>query len=39
MAMRHFGAAPSDTVIFEDSDAGIEAAMKSGAAVMRVMKF
>ena len=38
-AMEHFGIEPSDTVIFEDSDTGIEAAMRSGAAVMRVMKF
>lgn len=37
--MKHFDAAPSQTVIFEDSDVGIEAALKSGASVMRVMKF
>ena len=38
-AMKYFGAEPSDTVIFEDSDVGIESAMRSGAAVMRVMRF
>lgn len=39
MAMEHFGAAAQDTVIFEDSDVGIEAAMRSGASVLRVMRF
>ena len=38
MAMRHFDIPPERTVIFEDSEVGIEAAMRSGAAVMRVMR-
>ena len=36
MAMRHFNIPPERTVIFEDSEVGTEAAMRSGAAVMRV---
>lgn len=36
MAMRHFDIPPERTVIFEDSRVGTEAAMRSGAAVMKV---
>ncbi len=36
MAMERFGIPPEKTVIFEDSAVGIEAAKRSGAAVMKV---
>ena len=39
LAMKQYGAAPKDTVIFEDSDVGIEAAYATGASVFRVMMF
>lgn len=35
-AMRREGCAPSETLIFEDSDIGLEAARRSGAAYIRV---
>jgi HAD superfamily hydrolase (TIGR01509 family) len=38
-AMAHFGAAPQDTMIFEDSAPGVEAARRSGAAVFVCEKF
>ena len=38
-AMKHFNISASDTVIFEDSDVGIEAARASGASVFAVEKF
>lgn len=38
-AMEHFGVSPEDTVIFEDSDVGIEAANASGARVMKIYSF
>ena len=34
--MEHFGVSPQDTVIFEDSDIGLEAARASGAWVLKV---
>ena len=39
MAMKHFGAVPERTVIFEDSEVGIQAAEATGATVMVVRKF
>lgn len=39
LAMKHFGVSPEDTVIFEDSDVGIEAARASGAAVFVADRF
>ena len=39
LAMERSGAKPENTVIFEDSDAGVEAAQRSGAAVFRVCAF
>ncbi len=39
MAMEHFGVSPEDTVIFEDSDTGIEAAMARGANVIKILRF
>lgn len=39
IAMKHFGAAPEDTIIFEDSEVGIMAARATGATVMAVKKF
>ena len=39
MAMEHFGVLPENTVIFEDSDVGIEAARRSGATVFAVERF
>lgn len=39
LAMEHFGVTPEDTVIFEDSDVGIEAARASGAAVFVADRF
>lgn len=38
-AMAHFGAAPADTLIFEDSAPGLAAAYASGAAVFKVERF
>lgn len=39
MAMAHFGAGPADTVIFEDSQTGLEAARRTGASVLSVIQF
>lgn len=39
LAMAAFSAMPEDTVIFEDSDEGVAAAMASGASVVRVVRF
>ena len=39
MAMKHFDIPPERTVVFEDSEVGIEAAVRCGASVLRVMKF
>lgn len=39
LAMKHFNICAEDTVIFEDSDVGIEAAKRSGASVIRIMDF
>ncbi len=39
MAMRDFGIEPEDTVIFEDSKVGLEAAYATGAAVIKIEKF
>lgn len=39
LAMGKFHAQPEDTIIFEDSDVGIEAALLTGAAVMRIKQF
>lgn len=39
LAIRHFGVRPEDTIIFEDSDVGIQAAQATGAAVMVVGRF
>ena len=38
-AIEYFEANPSDVVIFEDSDVGVEAARKTGATVYIVDKF
>lgn len=38
-AMQFFGAAPEETIIFEDSDVGLEAAQKSGAFYYRTYRF
>lgn len=38
-AMAHFGATPQDTVIFEDSDVGLEAAKQTGAAYYQTFGF
>ncbi|WP_238858799.1 HAD-IA family hydrolase [Clostridium sp. YIM B02569] len=38
-AMKFFNIEPRETIIFEDSSVGIEAARKSGAGVFRVNKF
>ena len=38
-AMNYFNIAPKDTIIFEDSNIGIEAAIKSGANILKVEKF
>lgn len=38
-AMEYFGIQASNTVIFEDSEVGIEAAIRSGASVMAVKQF
>lgn len=39
MAIEHFGLDPSDVLIFEDSEEGINAAMKTGATVFRTEHF
>lgn len=39
VAMKRAGVNPENTVIYEDSDLGIEAAKKSGASVFRVIRF
>ncbi|MBP3218839.1 MAG: HAD-IA family hydrolase [Lachnospiraceae bacterium] len=39
MAMEHFGIPADRTVIYEDSDVGIEAAVRSGASVLRAVQF
>lgn len=39
LAIKHFGVRPEDTIIFEDSDVGIQAARAAGAAVMVVDRF
>lgn len=38
-AMNYFNVIPENTIIFEDSNGGIEAAIKSGANVLKVKKF
>ena len=38
-AMEHFEASPTETVIFEDSDAGVQAALVTGAGVCRVLDY
>ena len=38
-AIEYFGVRPENTIIFEDSDVGIEAAIASGAQVMKVYGF
>ena len=38
MAMEHFGVTAEDTVIFEDSEPGLEAAEAVGAGIMKVVK-
>lgn len=38
-AMNYFNITPKDTIIFEDSNSGIEAAIKSGANILKVEKF
>lgn len=38
-AMNYFDINPKDTLIFEDSNVGIEAAIKSGANVLKIEKF
>ena len=39
VAMKMFSVSPNDTIIFEDSEVGIESAIKSGATVLRIEKF
>lgn len=39
LAMARFGASPAETVIFEDSEAGIRCARGTGASVLRVEQF
>ena len=39
LAMEHFDVMPSDTIIFEDSDVGIQAARAAGASVVAVNQF
>lgn len=39
LAMKYFNAMPEDTIIFEDSDVGIQAAKSTGATVMVVTSF
>ena len=38
-AMAHFGVTPAETMIFEDSGPGLEAARASGATVYKVEAF
>lgn len=38
-AMRFFGVTPARTLIFEDSDDGVQAAIRSGASVFRALAF
>lgn len=38
-AMAHFDIAPEDTLVFEDSDSGIEAAKRCGASILAVLDF
>ena len=38
-AMKYFGATPAETVIFEDSDVGLEAAKRSGAFYYQTYRF
>lgn len=38
-AMSHFGAGPTETIIFEDSEVGLEAAKRSGAFYYRTYRF
>lgn len=38
-AMQYFGCEPEDTIIFEDSDVGLEAAERSGAFYYRTYRF
>ena len=38
-AMKYFGAEPTDTIIFEDSDVGLKAAEKSRAFYYKTYKF
>ena len=37
--MEYFNISPENTLIFEDSDVGIEAGIKSGSNVLKVQKF
>lgn len=39
LAIKHFGIRPENTIIFEDSDVGIQAARAAGAAVIVVDRF
>ena len=38
-AMEHYNLTPEDTIIFEDSEVGLQAAVASGATVFKVEKF
>jgi len=38
-AIAYFGVAPKNTLVFEDSEAGIEAARKCGASILTVLDF
>ena len=38
-AMDYFNVIPENTIIFEDSNVGIEAAIKSGANIFKIEKF
>lgn len=38
-AMKYFNAEPCDTIIYEDSQVGLEAALQTGATVMQVRNF
>ena len=38
-AMKYFNASPSNTIILEDSEVGIEAAISSKASVCKIIKF
>lgn len=38
-AMNYFSITPEETLIFEDSDVGIEAAIRSGAKIFKIEKF